>query len=409
MAVASEVPSELSEQPITLPASGSSSRSTSNSAGTTINQQTNTQDNNDQFHGFGPGVRCPTPTLGFSLYGGGGAGGSGPEGGVSTAAYGGMITLNLPLGNRNRRTCEELGEAQLRAVQAQTERAQLEAAKVRTDINLVTIQQCLTILQSARLSGRFADACAGIETGAQALGLPTPTAAAPGPVINPGPDPSSPPSVALTPGQPQFRQGMAPTLVPQGQTPQFTSRSQPDQGQPPIAVAPATEEFATQPTPQDLPVIAPATEEFAAQPTPQDLPVIAPATKELATQPSPQDLPVIAPAADRASHAIASPTSLASLPTIARVQPDSSGVSAPIQPAAIAPPPPSAPVAIAPSPARPPVAPAPPPETSVSLGAALPAIASIPAHQPHPAATVSSPETTEGVAFARDGGPWGGR
>jgi len=360
LAVASEVPSELSEQPITLPASGSSSRSTSNSAGTTINQQTNSQDNNDQFHGFGPGVRCPTPTLGFSLYGGGGAGGSGPEGGVSTAAYGGMITLNLPLGNRNRRTCEELGEAQLRAVQAQTERAQLEAAKVRTDINLVTIQQCLTILQSARLSGRFADACVGIETGAQAMGLPAPTAAAPVPVVNPGPDPSSPPSVALPPGQPQFRQGIAPTLVPQGQTPQFTSRSQPDQGQPPIAVAPATEEFATQPTPQNLPVIAPA--------------------------------------ADRASHAIASPTSLASLPTIARVQPASSGVSAPIQPAAIAP-----------SPARPPVAPAPPPETSISRGAALPAIASIPAHRPHPAATVSFPETTEGVAFARDGGPWSGR
>jgi hypothetical protein len=356
MAVASEVPRELSEGSITLPASGSSSRSTSNSAGTTINQQTNTQDNNDQFHGFGLGIRCPTPTLGFSLYGGGGAGGAGLDGGVSTSAYGAMITLNLPLGNRNRRTCEELGEAQLRAVQAQTERAQLEAAKVRTDINLVTIQQCLTILQSARLSGRFADACAGIETGAQAMGLPAPTAAAPGPVINPGPDPSSPPSVALTSGQLQFRQGIAPTLVPQGQTPQFTSRSQPDQGQPPIAVAPATEEFTTQPTPQDLPTIAPAT--------------------------------------DRATHAIASPTSLASLPTIARVQPASSGVSAPVQQAAIAP-----------SPARPPVAPAPPPETSVSRRAALPAIARIPAHRPHPAATVSSPETTEGVAFARDGGP----
>jgi len=375
MAVASEVPRELSEGSITLPASGSSSRSTSNSAGTTINQQTNTQENNDQFHGFGLGIRCPTPTLGFSLYGGGGAGGSGLDGGVSTSAYGAMITLNLPLGNRNRRTCEELGEAQLRAVQAQTERAQLEAAKVRTDINLVTIQQCLTILQSARLSGRFADACAGIETGAQAMGLPAPTAAAPVPVINPGPDPSSPPSVALTSGQLQFRQGIAPTLVPQGQTPQFTSRSQPDQGQPPIAVAPATEEFATQPTPQDLPTIAPATEEFTTQPTPQDLPTIAPAT-------------------DRATHAIASPTSLASLPTIARVQPASSGVSAPAQQAAIAP-----------SPARPPVAPAPPPETSVSRRAALPAIARIPAHRPHPAATVSSPETTEGVAFARDGGP----
>ena len=91
MAVASEVPSELSEEPLTLPVSGSSSRSTSNSAGTTINQQTNTQDNNDQFHGFGLGIRCPTPTLGFSLYGGGGSGGSGLDSGVSTSAYGGKI------------------------------------------------------------------------------------------------------------------------------------------------------------------------------------------------------------------------------------------------------------------------------------------------------------------------------
>jgi hypothetical protein len=123
--------------------------------------------------------------------------------------------------------------------------------------------------------------------------------------------------------------------------------------------------------------VAPAAEEFPAQPSPQDLPVIA---------------PVIALPTDQASHATAS---LASLPIIAQVQPASSGVSAPIQQAAIAPPPPSAP--------------APPAETSLSRRVALPAIASIPAHRPHPAATVSFPETTEGVAFARDGGPWSGR
>jgi hypothetical protein len=449
MAVASEVPSELSEEPLTLPVSGSSSRSTSNSAGTTINQQTNTQDNNDQFHGFGLGIRCPTPTLGFSLYGGGGSGGSGLDSGVSTSAYGGMITLNLPLGSRNRRTCAELGEAQLRAVQAQTERTQLEAAKVRTDINLVTIQQCLTILQSARLSGRFADACAGIDAGAQAMGLPAPSGAATLPAVNPGPDatPQPSPSVASNPGQPPSRQGIAPTLAAGRLTPQFTSRSQPGQGQipttlpqpastpvsptlpdqlpsiaRPIAVAPAIEEVASGQGPQDLPVIAPEIEEVASGQGPQDLPVIAPAIEEVASGQSPQDLPVIAPAIEevasgqgpqdlpviapviappsvQASRTVANPTALASLPSIARVQPASAAVSTPGQPEA---PPPTTPAEVTASPARSTVA------APTSRVAELPAIARIAPAPPRPVALVSAPEKSGGVEFSTppgDSGP----
>ncbi|MBU6230977.1 MAG: hypothetical protein KGQ93_15050 [Cyanobacteria bacterium REEB459] len=150
-----------SEQ-ITVPASGSSSRSTSSSAGTTINQQTNAQNNNNQFYGLGPGIQCPTPTLGFSLYGARGNG-TGTEASVASTSYGGMITFTTPIGGRNATSCEEMGEAQIKAVRAQVERTQLEAAKTQTDINLVTIQQCIGILEKARLSGPFVDACAGVS------------------------------------------------------------------------------------------------------------------------------------------------------------------------------------------------------------------------------------------------------
>jgi hypothetical protein len=356
MAVASEVPSELSEEPITLPVSGSSSRSTSNSAGTTINQQTNTQDNNDQFHGFGLGIRCPTPTLGFSLYGGGGAGGSGLDGGVSTSAYGGMITLNLPLGNRNRRTCAELGEAQLRAVQAQTERTQLEAAKVRTDINLVTLQQCITILQTARLSGRFADACAGVD------------------------------------------------LAAQGQTPQFSDRSQPGAGGAVIALSP--------PPPSSQPLVRSASPDQLpsnAQPRPTgvDDPASPPSGPDSAIARTAQaELPAIAPPPTSAvadgpgqesppTHQLSLQASRTSLPSIARVLP-------PVSSAPISAPPQTAPGVIAPSPA---VVPPAPPETTLSPMTELPVIARLPTHRPRPTATVSSPEHTGGVEFARSVSP----
>lgn len=181
---ASELPAEES---ITLPASGSSSRSTSNSAGTTINQQNNTQTNNDQFFGFGPGIQCPTPSLGVSLYGGGGSGGSGLDGGVSTSAYGGMVTFSTPLGGRNQSSCAQIGEAQIEAVRAQIDRTQMEAAKTLTDINLVTIQQCINILQTARLSGQFVDACNGVELVRQQAAAPPP-ASTPAPPAAPSAD-----------------------------------------------------------------------------------------------------------------------------------------------------------------------------------------------------------------------------
>lgn len=155
--------------------SGSSARATSSSAGTTINQQHNTQYNNDAFYGFGSGIQCPTTGLGVSVYGGMGNG-SGASNAVSSNSFGGMVTLNVPLGGRNAGTCSELGTAQLEAVQARAEREALEAAKIRTDIYLVTIQQCINILQSATLSGQFADACQGVDLRGVQAALPVPPA-----------------------------------------------------------------------------------------------------------------------------------------------------------------------------------------------------------------------------------------
>jgi len=231
---------ELPDESLT-PVSGSSSRSTSNSAGTTINQQTNAQTNNDQFFGFGPGIQCPSPSLGFSFYGGGGAGSSGLDGGVSTSAYGGMITLSVPLGRRNQRSCAQIGEAQIEAVRAQIQRTQLEGAKTLTDIKLVTIQQCINILQTARLSGQFGDACNGVDLVSQQADAPpvasnsappavyptAPSGAATLPAVKPGSDatPQPSPSMASNPGQPPSRQDIAPTLAAGRLAPQFTSRS----------------------------------------------------------------------------------------------------------------------------------------------------------------------------------------
>ncbi|WOD37359.1 hypothetical protein [Nodosilinea sp. E11] len=154
---------------------GSSARATSSSAGTTVNQQHNTQYNNDAFYGFGPGIQCPTTGLGFSLYGGLGSG-SGASNSVSSNSYGGMVTLNVPLGGRNAGTCSELGLAQLEAMQARVERESLESAKIRTDIYLVTIQQCINILQNATLSGQFADACQGVNLHTAQVNIPQPSA-----------------------------------------------------------------------------------------------------------------------------------------------------------------------------------------------------------------------------------------
>ena len=354
------------------PVSGSSSRSTSNSAGTTINQQTNAQTNNDQFFGFGPGIQCPSPSLGFSFYGGGGAGSSGLDGGVSTSAYGGMITLSVPLGRRNQRSCAQIGEAQIEAVRAQIQRTQLEAAKTLTDIKLVTIQQCINILQTARLSGQFGDACNGVDLVSQQADAPpvasnsappavyptAPSGAATLPAVKPGSDatPQPSPSMASNPGQPPSRQDIAPTLAAGRLTPQFTSRSQPGQGQIPITL-PQPASTPVSPTLLDqLPSIARSI-------------AVSPAIEEVASGRSPQDLPVIAPPSVQASRTVANSTALSSLPSNARVQPASAAVSTPGQREA---PLPTTPAEVTASPARSTVA------APTSRVAELPAIARIP-------------------------------
>lgn len=169
MGVTAAKGNELSQDTFNVPASSSNSRATSSSAGTTVNQQQNTQINNNQFYGFGPGISCPTTTLGLSMYGGLGNG-SGSEAEISSTSMGAVATINIPLGGSNGRTCRKLGEAQLRAIQAQTERANLEAAKIRTDITLVTINQCIQILKNATLSGQFAEVCAGINLNSPVVG-----------------------------------------------------------------------------------------------------------------------------------------------------------------------------------------------------------------------------------------------
>lgn len=189
------------------PVSGSNSRSTSNSAGTTVNQQTNMQTNNSQFHGFGAGIQCPTPTLGVSLYGSGGQGGSGSgEASVSSNAMGGVITFTQPLGGRSQQICHELGEAQLEIARAQAARTSTEADKVNVDINLVTIQQCIAILQVAQLSGPFAEICAGVNLAGQGGmdGPAEPLVRTPPPpqpaAVSPPPPP--PPTAAAPPPDP---------------------------------------------------------------------------------------------------------------------------------------------------------------------------------------------------------------
>lgn len=161
IAFASEAPSE---EGFNSTPSSSAARATSSSAGTTVNNQNNTQVNNDQYYGFGPGITCPTTSLGFTAYGGAGSG-SGSDATVSSRSFGGAVTLSIPLGGRNSGTCTDLGERQLQMLQAQIERANAESAQTRTDIWLVTIRQCIEILQTASLSGQFADICSGVHVG----------------------------------------------------------------------------------------------------------------------------------------------------------------------------------------------------------------------------------------------------
>lgn len=139
--------------------------SAANAAGTTVNNQSNTQVNTNTFYGFGPGINCPTPTFALSGFGGSGSGSSAGDSigaGVNSDNYGGIATFTLPLGGANAEICKEIGRAQVQALLGQVNRANVEAAKTQADINLVTALKCVEIQRVAVLAGPFADVCAGV-------------------------------------------------------------------------------------------------------------------------------------------------------------------------------------------------------------------------------------------------------
>lgn len=141
------------------------SRAAANSAGTTVNNQSNGQINANTFYGFGPGINCPTPTLSISGFGGGGTGssaGASIGANVDSGNYGGILTYTLPIGGANAEICKEIGKAQVEALRSQVARTSTEAAKVQADINLVTAIKCVELLRVAVLSGPFAEVCRGV-------------------------------------------------------------------------------------------------------------------------------------------------------------------------------------------------------------------------------------------------------
>lgn len=146
------------------PSATSSSRATS--AGTTVNNQNNSQINTSSFYGFGPGINCPTPTLSVAGFGGTGSGLSDGDvigARVNSDNYGGVVTVTVPLGGANHKICKKIGEAQALALESQVQRAQAEARKTQADINLVTALKCVELLRLATLSGQFAKICSGID------------------------------------------------------------------------------------------------------------------------------------------------------------------------------------------------------------------------------------------------------
>ncbi|MEB3276083.1 MAG: hypothetical protein VKM92_03860 [Cyanobacteriota bacterium] len=143
----------------------STASSAANAAGTTVNNQSNSQINTNTFYGFGPGINCPTPTLSLSGFGGSGSGssaGSSIGADVNSDNYGGIITFTLPIGGSNAEICKEIGKAQVQALQSQVNRTQMEAAKTQADINLVTALKCVEIQRVAVLTGPFAAICQGV-------------------------------------------------------------------------------------------------------------------------------------------------------------------------------------------------------------------------------------------------------
>lgn len=139
--------------------------SAANAAGTTVNNQSNSQINTNTFYGFGPGINCPAPTLsvaGFSGNGSGSSAGDTVGASVNSGNYGGIVTFTVPIGGANAGICREIGKAQVQALMSQVTRSQMEAAKTQADIRLVTALKCVEIQRVAVLSGPFAALCEGV-------------------------------------------------------------------------------------------------------------------------------------------------------------------------------------------------------------------------------------------------------
>jgi hypothetical protein len=139
--------------------------SAANSAGTTVNNQNNSQINTSTFYGFGPGINCPTPSFTVSGFGGSGSGSSAGDtigADVNSDNYGGIVALTIPLGGANAEICKEIGKAQVEAMKAAAATNTLAAAKTQADINLVTALKCVEILKVAVLAGPFEQVCAGV-------------------------------------------------------------------------------------------------------------------------------------------------------------------------------------------------------------------------------------------------------
>lgn len=139
--------------------------SAANAAGTTVNNQNNSQINTSTFYGFGPGINCPTTSFSVAGFGGGGSGSSAGDtigANVNSGNYGGIASVTFPIGGANAEICKEIGKAQVEALKAQATRTNLEAAKTQADINLVTALKCVEILKVAVLSGPFQQVCSGV-------------------------------------------------------------------------------------------------------------------------------------------------------------------------------------------------------------------------------------------------------
>jgi hypothetical protein len=139
--------------------------SAANSAGTTVNNQNNSQINTSTFYGFGPGINCPTTSFSVAGFGGSGSGSSAGDtigANVNSDNYGGIVSLSVPIGGANAEICKEIGKAQVESLKSQAMRTNVEAAKTQADINLVTALKCVEILKVAVLAGPFEQVCAGV-------------------------------------------------------------------------------------------------------------------------------------------------------------------------------------------------------------------------------------------------------